>query len=173
MLRKLAMLASLSLVGFGSANAATLFMPAASGIPDQEQVNQLAGKQNGCIVDIAHGRMEVQAYPVLPYNDCFMSFPISLPVGTTIDSVEVSYRDDSISAPGKSVTASLLSYGVKPFTGQHLLGIASDNIVWPSFQQLFASTGTLSVPISNGTTYWVQVSSHRITEIDYVAVTYH
>jgi hypothetical protein len=172
MLRKLAILASMSLVGLGSANAATLFMPAVSGIPDKLHANSLAGNENGCIADIPAGRMAVQAYPTLPYNDCFMTFPINLPVGTTIDGVEIAYRDDS-GANGRSIIAVLASNRVNPYMGTRPLGVASDNSVSPVSQQLFANMGQLSVPMLNGDVFWVQVSSHRVTEIDYVAVTYH
>ncbi len=111
------------------------------------------------------------ALPPPHYNDCFMTFPISLPVGATIDGVEVAYRDTS-GASGRSMIAFLASNRIKPSMGALPLGVASDSAV-PSFQEDFANMGALSVPVITGDIFWVQVSTHRVTEIDYVAVTYH
>ena len=43
----------------------------------------------------------------------------------------------------------------------------------PQFAELYKNMGSLSVPVQSGDIYWIQVSTHRITEFNYVAVTYH
>lgn len=175
MIRSFVIAGSVCLASLGSAHAASLFIPAVSGTPDQYSAASLAGGANGCITDIKTGRMLVKPYTNAlppPYtNDCFMTFPVNLPVGTTIDGVEIAYRDDA-GASGKSIVAVLMSNRLKPYMGPVPLGIASDDVV-PTSQVLYKNMGALGVPILTGDTYWVQVSSHRVTEIDYVSVTYH
>jgi hypothetical protein len=167
MLRKLFLLASMSLIGVGSANAATLFLPGNSGTPDK-----LYTPANGCVVDVPTGAMRMPAYPNLPGPyDCLMSYPINLPTGSTIDGVEIAYRDDS-GASGRYITAYLAENRVKPDMGAIAVGGAGDFIV-PTQQKVFMNMGSLSVPVVTGDIYWVQVSTHRVTEVDYVAVTYH
>ena len=100
-----------------------------------------------------------------------MSFPINLPVGSTIDGVEIAYRDDS-GAQQHSIAAYLAVNRIKPFMGAIAVGGTSDRNP-ASFTVSYKNMGVLSVPVQNGSTYWVQVSTHRITEFDYVAVTYH
>jgi hypothetical protein len=166
MLRKLIVCLSIFSIAIGSANAATILLPGASGIPDENHTSF-----NGCTVDVPSGKMLIQPYPNLPNNDCFMSYPINLPVGSTIDGVEIAYYDGS-GASGRSISAYLGENRLKPFLGTIAVGGANDFTV-PSFQMLYMNMGQLSVPVANGNTYWVQVSTHRITEVAYVAVTYH
>ena len=166
MLRKLIMLILISVIGMGSANAATLFLPGASGIPDENQP-----ASNGCIVDVVTGTMLIQPYPNQPNNDCLMSYPITLPLGSTITGVEIAYY--GIGASGNSIAAYLGENRFKPFLGAIALGGANDFIVSPSFQVLFMNMGQLNVPVANGNIYWVQVATHRILQVDYVSVTYH
>jgi hypothetical protein len=175
MVRKFILLISTSLIGFSFANASTLFLPGASGIPDKHNETSLSGGKNGCIVNVPTGAMLIAPYSAAfppPYlNDCLMSFPVNLPAGSTIDGVEIAYRDDS-GAPQKSVTAYLASNRIKPSMGAVALAGANDDVV-PTFSELYKNMGSLSVPVQNGDIYWIQVSTHRITEFNYVAVTYH
>ena len=165
MLRKLFLLASISLIGAGSADAATLFMPGNSGIPTNTAASQ-------CIVDVPTGTMRMQPGPPFPGPyDCLMSYPINLPTGSTIDGVEIAYRDDG-GQSGRSITAYLAENRVKPDMGALAVGGTNDLIV-PKGQKLYMNMGLLSVPVVTGNIYWVQVSTHRISEVDYVAVSYH
>ena len=175
MLRKLAIFASISLTCIGSASATTLFIPGASGVSDKAHEQSLPSKQNGCIVDVPAGRMIIAPYaaalPPPHNNDCLASYPVNLPAGSTIDGVEIAYRDDS-GASGRSITTYLAVNRLKPYMGPVAVAGANDFNV-PSLQQLYMNMGALSVPMVNGDIFWVQVSTHRITEVDYVAVTYH
>ncbi|HEV7489188.1 MAG TPA: hypothetical protein VGO25_00180 [Rhodanobacteraceae bacterium] len=167
MLRKLFLLVSISVIGVGSADAATLFLPGNSGIPDKVQT-----PANGCLVDVPTGAMRMAPYPFLPApNDCLMSYSIDLPIGSTIDGVEVAYRDDS-GAPGRYITAYLAENRIKPDMGAIAVAGANDFTV-PTLQKDFMNMGPLSIPVVTGDIYWVQVSTHRVTEVDYVAVSYH
>ena len=124
------------------------------------------------MVDVPTGAMRMAIYPVTPGPyDCKMSYPIALPTGSTIDGVEIAYRDDG-GASGRSITAYLAENRVKPDMGALAVGGANDLIV-PSLQKLYMNMGPLSIPVVTGDIYWVQVETHRITEVDYVAVTYH
>lgn len=166
MLRKLFLLVSISLIGVGSADAATLFMPGNSGIP---AANTATSK---CIVDVPTGTMRMPPYPAVPGPyDCLMSYPINLPTGLTIDGVEIAYRDDAI-AFDRSITAYLAENRIKPDMGAIAVGGANDFIVLP-LQKNYMNMGPLGVPVVTGNIYWVQVSTHRVTEVDYVAVSYH
>jgi hypothetical protein len=171
---KLSMLIALtflSLAGFASANAATLVIPGVSGVPDQNHDASLDGGKNLCVTDIPTGRMLAGASPV-PYDQCYMSFPLNLPVGTTIDGVEIAYRSDS-SSFSKSINSVLMSNRIKPNMGVLPLGFAGDSVVFPTNQQLFMNMGSLSAPVISGDIFWVQVTTKNVTEVDYVAVTYH
>jgi hypothetical protein len=155
------------LIGVGSADAATLFLPGNSGVPDQVQT-----PDNGCLVDVPTGSMRMAPYPNIPPPwDCLMSYPINLPTGSTIDGVEIAYRDDA-GASGRYIAAYLAENRVKPDMGAIAIGGTADYAV-PTGQKLFKNMGPLSVPVMTGDIYWVQVSTHRVTEVDYVAVTYH
>ncbi|MET0230088.1 MAG: hypothetical protein ABW186_04060 [Rhodanobacteraceae bacterium] len=175
MLRKLLIVASMSLGGIASASASTLFIPGASGIPDKFNEASLSNGSNGCIVDSSTGKMRIAPdVPVFPgphYPDCLAAFPINLPVGTTIDGVEVSYRDD-FGVANRSMTAYLAVNRLKPYMGPLAVGGTSDFVV-PSSQQLYSSMGSLSVPVVNGDIFWVKVQTHHLSEVAYVAVTYH
>jgi len=164
-MRKLFLLVSMSLIGVGSADAATLFMPGNSGIPAANTAT------SECIVDVPTGTMRIRPFPTAPPWDCLMSYPIALPTGSTIDGVEIAYRDDS-GASGRSITAYLAENRVKPDMGAIAVGGANDFIV-PKLQKLYMNMGPLSIPVVTGDIYWVQVSTHLITEVDYVAVSYH
>jgi hypothetical protein len=164
-------LAAMSVAGFGSANAATLFIPGVSGIPDQYHEASLDGGKNQCIKDVPTGRMLAGSSPA-PYDQCYVSFPLNLPVGTTIDGVEIAYRSDS-GAFSRSIVAYLASNRIKPYMGPLPLGIASDSTVVPTAQQLFMNMGSLNAPVVSGDIFWVQVTTKNVTEVDYVAVTYH
>ena len=175
MLRKLLLLASIPLIGIGSAGASTLFLPGASGIPDKLNENTLPTQINGCLVDASTGKMiigpDVAGLPP-PHNaDCVMAFPINLPAGSTIDGVEISYRDD-YGVAIRSMTAYLAVNRLKPYMGPLAVGGVNDSVV-PSNQQLYANMGSLNVPVVNGDIFWVKVQTHHISEVAYVAVTYH
>lgn len=169
-LRKLIALVSMGLISLGSANAATLFMPGNSGIPDKNNEGSLAGGKNLCVVDVPSGRMLAGTEP-LPYTQCLMSFPINLPVGTTIDGVEIAYRSDS-GAFSRSITAYLASNRMKPYMGPLALGGVNDLTV-STGQPLYKNMGVLAVPVFSGDIFWVQVQTKNVTEVDYVSVSYH
>jgi hypothetical protein len=175
MLRKLLALASLASISVGSASASTLFIPGSSGIPDKLNESSLPTKQNGCLVDASTGKMIIAPdSPALPppHNaDCLMAFAIDLPVGSTIDGVEISYRNDWGIGPS-SMTALLGVNRLKPYMGPLAVGGTNDNVVTP-FQQLYANMGSLSVPVVSGDIFWVKVQTHHLSEVAYVAVTYH
>lgn len=101
-----------------------------------------------------------------------MSFPINLPVGTTIDGVEIAYRSDAGSPAARSIVAYLGSNRMKPYMGPLALGGTSDVSV-PTHQPLYKNMGPLSVPVLSGDIFWVQVITQNVTEVDYVSVTYH
>jgi hypothetical protein len=169
-LHKLVVLVSMALLGVQSANAATLFMPGNSGIPDQSNESSLDGGKNLCVPEVSSGVMRAAAFPI-PYDQCFMSFPVNLPVGTTIDGVEIAYRSDA-GGGIRSMTATLAANRLKPYMGPLPLGIAADSNV-PTGQQVYKNMGLLNVPVISGDIYWVQISTRNVTEIDYVSVTYH
>lgn len=167
MLRKLSLLVAVSLIGISSANAATLFLPGNSGIPDAF----FGG--NGCIPEASSGTMRIFPPPGSVNNDCLMSYSINLPTGSTIDGVEIAYRDDSNGA-GRNIAAYLAKHVINPFdTYSVAVAGANDFIVSPESQSLFMNMGSLSVPVGTGAIYWVQVSTHRITQVQYVSVKYH
>jgi hypothetical protein len=175
MLRKPLLLVLPFLIGTASVSASTLFLSGASGIPDMKNESSLPSQHNGCLPDASTGSMYVVPYtanvPPPHNNDCLMSYAINLPVGSTIDGVEIAYRDDSGSI-GKSIVAYLGVNRIKPYLGPIAVGGTSDS-GFGSWQQQTANMGSLSLPIEARNIYWVQVHTHFLTEVDYVAVTYH
>ena len=167
MLRRLFLLVT-SIVSVSAANAATMFLPGNSGVPDA-----FYGGGIGCVPEAASGVMRTIPPPGSANNDCLVSYPINLPTGSTIDGVEIAYRDDS-NGSGRSIAAYLAKHVINPFD-TYPIAVAGTNdlIVSPESQSLFMNMGPLNVAIGAGAIYWVQVSMHRVTQVQYVSVKYH
>ena len=174
MLRKFTTLIAMCLVGIGSANASTLYIPGASGVPDKLAEALPNGNANGCHADVPSGAMAILPGPPFPntITTCLASYPINLPAGTTIDGVEVAYRDDYGSIKQRSIAAYLGVNRVKPDMGPIAVA-GTNNLNVPVGVESYSNMGSLSIPMLLGDIYWVQVDARNISKISYVAVTYH
>lgn len=142
------------------AAADTLFIAGADGVRDQ------AGTL--CFDPIlATGEMQL-----IGGASCAALFPIRLPVGKTIDGIEVAYRYYAIGG-APSLTASLVQSRLKPNLGAIALGGGSVQPVSGANQELYFTAFSKSVPIASGSTYSVQILDTDIQYLGYVAVTYH
>lgn len=174
MLKRMFLFALIMLGGIVSANAATIFMPGVSGIRDEVDEGSLSGKKDACLTEVSNGTMHSNDSSIVPYWDCVMAYPINLPVGSTIDGIEVAYRSEILNAQvgGRTFVAYLVENRLKPDMG--VIPVAGCNLVQnPPPGQNFTNMGQISVPILNGSTYYVYVKTHNMMEISYVAVTYH
>ena len=174
MLRKFATLIAMCSIGIGSANASTLYIAGAAGTPDKLAEALPNGQANGCLADVPRGAMAILPGPPFPNTNttCLVSYPINLPAGSTIDGVEIAYRDDYGGAMQHSIAAYLGVNRVKPDMGPIAVA-GTNNAAVPFNVQSYSNMGPLSIPMILGDTYWVQVDAHNISRISYVAVTYH
>src|SRR6185312_15652658 len=142
-----------------------------SGIRDEIDEGSLSGKKDACFTQVSNGTMYSNDAPSVPYWDCLMAYPINLPVGSTIDGIEVAYRSEILNGQvgGRTFVAYLVENRLKPDMG--VIVVAGSNLVQnPPAGQNFTNMGQTSVPILNGSTYYVYVSTHNMREISYVAV---
>ena len=172
MVRNCVLAASICLAGMGSAGAATLYIPGSAGIADQASAYSQPGGVNDCIADVPKGAMLMHSANISPYYACLMSFPVSLPVGSTIDNVEVAYRNWNSAIPVQPFIAAYLGANrIKPDLGS--IAFAGNNATGgPSGQRFLAMSG-VNVPIVSGDIYWIQVSTSNITEVSSVSINYH
>ena len=168
MLRKLFSLTTVSLIAMNSVTAATLFIPGVAGIPDQ-QGNTFV-QSTGCITNVPAGSMEIGVIGFGNPN-CVMAYPISLPVGSTIDSVEIEYYNNYGGPAQPSIAAYLAENRLKPPLGAIAVGGANAHGPPQGYDYLYMPA--LSVQVVTGYTYWVQVVTSFISEVGYVSVTYH
>ena len=172
MLRNLLVLATASLMAMNSLNAETLLIPGVSGIPDQQGNKNVS---TGCITNVPTGTMVVG---ILVNPNCLASYPISLPVGSTIDTVEVAYHNVYNGPQQPSIAAYLAKHSFVPET--NAIAVAATNTVFggqsPSLQHLYMPAlgmPSLSIPVLPDEIFWVQVTTSYITEICSITLRYH
>lgn len=141
------------------ASAETLYIPGASGVRDQ--ADSICSDPY-----VSEGEMQINGQ-----IQCLVTYPIDLPAGKIIDSVEVAY-DDPANAPGNLIKAFLGQNRVKPKLGTIAIAGAS---AYPKAAdgQGFLNMSPLNVPVATGSVYWVQIFDQGVHVLNYVAVTYH
>lgn len=159
-MKKLVFLSCITCVALSSiASAETLYIAGSAGVRDQS---------NSTCSDpyVPTGEMLVPLGPM-----CTIGYPINLPVGKTIESIEIAY-DGAFPVLGRSITAYLGQDRVKPKLGAIAIAGAS-NSAPPVGSQGFLNMQPLNIQIASGSVYWVQVFDQDVNVLDYVAVTYH
>ena len=137
------------------AKAESVTLPGASGIRD----NSLCAD-----VDMSNGSLGVPG--IVP---CSAMYPLNVPAGKTVDSVQVAYTN--IIDPSASITASLMEYRPTQPASVTTLATASDMPI-AGFGPFFLTLSAVR-PLASKTSYWVTVSINHIERINSVTVTYH
>lgn len=107
---------------------------------------------------------------VYPGPQCMLSYPLSIPVGKTIDSIEIAYDNATNLYGAPSITAYLGQNRVKPKLGA--IAIAGASAQPPLGTQGFLNM-PVNKPVASGSVYWVQIFDTGVADVNYVAVTFH
>jgi hypothetical protein len=102
---------------------------------------------------------------------CVLSYPLSLPVGATIDSIQVAYNVDSLAFGTPSIVAYLGQNRINPKLGAIAIAGASANP--NAVGQGFLNLPNLGIAIAAGSIYWLQISDTAVSEVSSVTVAYH
>ena len=153
------LIAGLSIVSLAqSARAESVNIPGSAGVPDNDGY---------CAVQLDSGQTFSQYGPT-----CQVMYPVSLPVGKTIDTVELDYYFGGGVADA-AVTGYLESRQVKPLGSVAQLGS------WFAYPKN-AGEGyfhfpffTYNIPVTPSTSYWVRVEAFHGISINNVTINYH
>ena len=142
------------------ANAGTITMAGAAGVRDSHNID--------CSdPDELTNSMEA----VFGGSQCLISYPLALPVGTVIDSIQIAYYVPTLNMGPPSLVAMLGQNRINPNLGVIAIG---GNSVSPNVTgQGFLSLSNLNVTVAAGSSYWVQLFDTNAVGVNAVTVTYH
>ena len=155
----LALAAAASITMGLNASAETLSIAGASGLPDEFSPACSNPHITTNEMWVAHGSI------------CVLSYPLNLPAGKVIESIQIAYSVDSLNLGTPNLVAYLGQNRLTPNLG--VIAIAGNSVSPQAVGQGFLTMSSLNIPVAQGSTYWVQLSDAAVSNISSISVSYH